>query len=308
MPLPPQLRWKLDRWLAGLRGIFRSEARPRRPQLCPACGQLVGAEQRRCGNCGTSLTFSLAAASRGLSALLPQPNPVTKLVTALNLVMFAVCLAATLSAGEGLSLMGSVSGPALYRLGSRYTPALILGLQWWRLVMPIFLHANFLHIGMNTWVLLDLGPPLEELYGSARYFFLYVVTGVFGFVFSTFWDLLAHHGYGASIGASGAIMGLAGLHLAVCSRRGGAYFHAMRASLIRWILIIFAMGIFLGGIDNAAHLGGLASGYLLGRVFADREPADAAERGRANLLGLLALVMVVGSFAAVILHYSQHQS
>jgi rhomboid protease GluP len=204
--------------------------------------------------------------------------------------------------------MGSVSGQAVYRLGARYTPALLIGRQWWRLVMPIFLHANFLHIGMNTWVLLDLGPPLEELYGSARYFFLYVATGVLGFVGSTMWDLIARGGMGSSIGASGAIMGLAGLHLAVCSQRGGAYFQAMRASLIRWVIIIFAMGFFLGGIDNAAHLGGLVSGYMLGRVFEDREPAGAAERTRANLLGLFALVVVVASFAAVILHYSQRPS
>ncbi len=308
MPLPPNLRWKLDRWKEGLRGLVRGEARPRRPQLCPACGQLVGAEQTRCGNCGTSLTFSLAAASRGLAALLPQPNPVTKVVTALNLVLFAVCLAANISAGEPLSLMGTINMQAAYRLGARYTPALLIAHQWWRLVMPIFLHMDFLHIGFNTWVLLDLGPPVEELYGSARYFFLYVTTGVLGFVASTLWDLVAHGGFGLSIGASGAIMGLAGLHLAVSSRRGGAYFQAMRASLIRWIIIIFAMGFFLGGIDNAAHAGGLASGFLLGRVFADREPADAAERMRAHLLGLLALVAVVASFAAVILHYPQRPS
>jgi len=308
LPLPPNLRWKLDRWREGMRGLLHGESRPRRPQLCPACGQLVGAEQSRCGNCGTSLVFSLAAASRGLAALLPQPNPVTKLVTALNLLLFGVCLAANLSSGQGLSLMGGVNMQATYRLGARYTPALVLGHQWWRLVMPIFLHANFLHIGMNSWVLLDLGPPLEELYGSARYFFLYIATGVLGFVASTFWDLLARGGYGSSIGASGAIMGLAGLQLAISSQRGGAYFQAMRAALIRWIIIIFAMGFFLGGIDNAAHLGGLVSGFLFGRVFADREPADAAERTRANLLGLLTLVVVAASFAAVILHYSPSSS
>jgi len=285
--------------------MFRGEARPRRPQLCPSCGQLVGAEQTRCGNCGTSLTFSLAAASRGLAAVLPQPHPVTKLVTGLNFILFIICMAATISAGQKMTLMGDVSGLALYRLGSRFTPAILLGQQWWRLVLAIFLHASILHIGLNTWVLLDLGPALEELYGSARYFFLYIATGVLGFVASTFWDLLVHGGMGSSVGASGAILGLAGLHLAVCSRRGGAYFQAMRASLIRWIIIIFVFGWFMGGIDNAAHFGGVASGYLLGRVFLDREPSDAAERNRANLLGLVAIVAVVASFAAMILNYSK---
>jgi rhomboid protease GluP len=267
----------------------------------------VGAEQNRCGACGTSLTFSLAAASRGLAGLMPQPHPVTKLVIGLNFFMFVVCLAATYSATQQLSLMGSISGQVLFRLGSRDTVDLLFRQQWWRLVMPIFLHANLLHIGMNTWVLVDLGPALEELYGSARYLFLYVATGIFGFVASTAWDIVLQRP-GASIGASGAIMGLAGLQLAISSQRGSAYFRMMRAALLRWIVIIFAIGFFMGGVDNAAHFGGLVSGYLLGRVFADREPADSVERRRANLLALVALLTVVGSFAAMILHYSKSLS
>ena len=287
--------------------MLRGEDRPRRPRLCPACGQLVGAEQNRCSACGTSLTFSLAAVSRGLAGLVPQPHPVTKMVAGLNFFLYVVCLLATYSATQQISMMGGISGQVLFRLGSRDTFDLLVRQQWWRLVMPIFLHANLLHIGMNTWVLLDLGPALEELYGSARYLFLYVATGILGFVASTAWDVILHR-MGGSIGASGAIMGLAGLHLAVCSRRGGAYFQMMRAAILRWVLIVFALGFMMGGVDNAAHFGGLVSGYLLGRVFADREPMDAAERRRANLLALMALLTVVGSFVAVILHYSKNLS
>ncbi|HMD30802.1 MAG TPA: rhomboid family intramembrane serine protease, partial [Candidatus Acidoferrales bacterium] len=251
--------------------MLRGENQPRRPQLCPACGQLVGAEQKRCGACGTSMTFSLAAAGRGVAGLLPQPHPVTKIVMGLNFIMFIISMAATYAETHQVPLMGSLGYMALFRLGSRNTVAILGWGQWWRLVMPIFLHGSLLHIGMNTWVLLDLGPAVEDLYGSARYLFLYVATGVLGFVASTGWDVILRRP-GASIGASGAIMGLAGLHLAVCSRRGGAYFQAMRASIFRWVLIVFAVGFFMGGIDNAAHFGGLVSGYLLGRVFVDREP------------------------------------
>jgi rhomboid protease GluP len=304
MGLPPQLRWKLDRWKSGLMTMLRGEGRPKRPRLCPSCGQLVGAEQNRCGACGTSMTFSLAAASRGLAGLMPQPHPVTKLVVGLSCFMYLASLVATFAATQHLSLMGSVSGQVLYRLGARDTLELLIHQQWWRLVMPIFLHANLLHIGLNMWVLVDLGPAVEELYGSARYLFFYVATGVLGYVFSTGWDLILRRP-GESIGASGAIMGLVGLQLAVCSQRGGPYFQAMRASLIKWVVIIFVFGFLWPGIDNAAHFGGLVAGYLLGRISADREPADAVERRRANLLALAALLVVAGSFAAMILHYSQ---
>ena len=297
MPLPPNVRWKLERWQSQLSGMFRGEEKPRRPRLCPACGQLVGAEQNRCGACGTSLTFSLAAASRGLAGLMPQPHPVTKIVMGLNFFMFLATVLGTYSVTQQIPLMGNLSPDVLDRLGSRRTIDLLYDQQWWRLVTAIFLHGNLLHIAMNTWVLLDLGPALEELYGSARYLFLYIATGIFGFVASTAWDLVRHRA-GASIGASGAIMGLAGLQLAISSRRGGAYFQMMRAALLRWIVLIFAIGFFMGGVDNAAHFGGLVSGYLFGRVFADREPADPVERRRANLLALVALLTVAGSFAA----------
>jgi len=307
MALPPNLRWKLDRWRGRLQGILRGEEGPRRPRLCPSCGQLVGAEQNRCSACGTSLTFSLAAASRGLAGVLPQPHPVTKIVTGLNFFLYLVCLAATYSATQQLSLMGGISGQVLYRLGSRETFDLLVRGQWWRLVMPIFLHGSLLHIGMNTWVLLDVGPALEELYGSSRYLFLYVATGIFGFVASTGWDVILHR-LGGSIGASGAIMGLIGLHLAISGQRHGAQYQMLRSTLIRWVVIIFAFGFIVGGVDNAAHFGGLVSGYLFGRVFADREPADPIERRRANLLGLVALLTVAGSFAAMILHYSKSLS
>jgi rhomboid protease GluP len=305
LPLPPQLRWKLDHWREELARIFRGEKQPPRPRLCPACGQLVGATQNRCQACGTSLSFSLAAVSRWLTAALPEQYPVTKIITALNMLLYGVCLAATFSATQEFNLLGGVSRQVLFRLGSRDTLELLIGHQWWRLVMPIFLHANLLHIGMNTLVLLDLGPPLEELYGSARYLFLYVATGILGFVASTVWDIVARGGMGSSVGASGAIMGLAGLHLAVCSRRGGSYFRMMRAQLLRWVILVFALGFILGAIDNAAHAGGLASGYLLGRLFEDREPAGPAERWRANLLSLAAILAVVAGFTAMFLHYSQ---
>jgi rhomboid protease GluP len=293
----------LDRWREKFSGMLRGEDRAKRPRLCPACGQLVGAEQNRCSSCGTSLTFSLAAASRGLAEVMPQPHPVTKIIMGLNFFMYIVCIVATYSATQQISMMGGISGQVLFRLGSRNTYELLVRLQWWRLIMPIFLHANLLHIGLNTWVLIDFGPALEDLYGSARYLFLYMVTGILGFVFSTGWDIIRHQ-LGGSIGASGAIMGLAGLHLAVSSRRGGAYFQAMRASLLRWVVIVFAFGFLAGGVDNAAHLGGLVSGYLLGRVFYDREPGTASERLQANLMALAALVAVIGSFAAMIAHYS----
>ena len=51
------------------------------------------------------------------------------------------------------------------------------------------------------------------------------------------------------------------------------------------------------GVDNYAHLGGLATGFLLGRIMVDRPPADTSERKRANVMGWAAAIIVLASFA-----------
>ncbi|MBI3668303.1 MAG: rhomboid family intramembrane serine protease [Acidobacteria bacterium] len=257
MPLPIRWRYKLDRWRESIAAAFRRKPQAARPRLCPACGTLVGATSGKCHQCGASLSFSLAAASRSLSSLLPTESPVTYVILGLNSLLFIVSLLATIRSSEGFNLLGDISGQVLYRLGARQAYRIVVQYELWRLVMPIFLHGSILHIAMNTWVLMDVGPQVEEVYGSARYLFLYVATGIFSFVASTAWTVLVY---------------------------GGG-------------------GILMRGIDNAAHLGGLAAGFLLGKVMADREPADAAERKRAYLLGWSAGLVVAVSFAFMLMHY-----
>jgi rhomboid protease GluP len=293
--LPPRWRWKLERWRDSLARRFRSEAQPARPRLCPACGTLVGATVTKCHECGASLTFSLAAASRSLSGLLPTESPVTYVALGINVLLFGVSLLVTMRSTQTLNLLGGISGHVLDRLGAcRPLPA--MDGEWWRLVMPIFLHGGLLHIAMNSWVLMDVGPQVEGVYGSARYLFLYVATGAAGFLASS----LSNH---FSIGASGALMGLIGLMLAITTRRGGAYMQMVRAQLMRWVLYIFVIGFLIRGIDNAAHFGGLAAGFLLGKVMADREPMNSTERNRAYALGWLAALVVLASFALMLRHY-----
>ena len=300
MPVPLRWRYKLDRWRDSLAGIFRSQPQERRPRMCPACGTLVGSTARKCHECGANLTFSLAAASRSLSGLLPTESPITYVIVGLNFLLFVVSLLATMrlsqeSGGQGLNLFGGINGLVLDRLGASRPLVLING-EWWRLVMAIFLHGGILHIAMNTWVLMDIGPQVEEVYGSARYLFLYIATGIAGFLASA---ITGHF----SVGASGALMGLIGLMLAITTRRGGAYMQMIRGQLIRWVIYILVLGFVVSGIDNAAHLGGLAAGFLLGRVMADREPMNATERKRAYVLGWAAGLVVVVSFAAMLAHY-----
>lgn len=295
------MRWKLDRLRARFAALFKPDAKKKeelRPRLCPACRALVGATATKCHECGASMNYSLAAASQSLSGILPAEYPVTYVILIVNFMLFSVTLVATAQGGE-FSLFGDIDGGVLLRLGAMQ-PLYILQLgEWWRLVIPMFLHGGLLHILFNSWVLADVGRQVEEIYGSARYLFLYVATGIASFIASMTWMTFAYGGYGLSIGASGSLMGLIGLIIAITQRRGGAYMRMIRGRMIQWVVYIFVLGFFFRA-DHAAHAGGLVAGYLLGRIFADGEPLNATERKRAYFLGWLAGLIVVAAFAAVV--------
>jgi membrane associated rhomboid family serine protease len=275
-------------------GMFGRDGE-RRPQLCPACGALVGISATRCHQCGTNLRFGLAAWSKGLSEFFGGHAPVTTAILIINVVMFGVSLLRSLKGGSGFGLFGGMSGVELYRLGENI-PFYWPGWGPSRLVTGAFLHGGLLHIGMNMFVLLDIGPVVEELFGSARYLFLYMACAVGGSACSTFF------GKGPSVGASGAILGLIGLLIAVTTKRSGANIQAMRSRLISWVVTIFAFGLLVPGIDNWGHFGGLATGFVLGKFFADRVPEPGPERTRAYILGWLAGGLLLAAFAMMMLH------
>ena len=274
-----------------------------RPQLCPNCGSLVGINATRCHNCGTNLKFSMAAINRSLSGVFSGPAPVTTALLVANLLMFGVewMAAAAQGGGGGLSILWSVGGPATIRLGMSWPYGIYIQHEWYRLITAMFLHGGLIHIGFNMMALMQIGPALEELYGSSRYFFLFIITGAFGFLVSSF-------PYGPwypnnSLGASGGLLGLVGAMLAITGKRGGSYMRELRSRLISNVVILFVLGFMGMGLDNKAHLGGLASGFVLGKILADRQPMNEREKQIANALGWLAGLVVIASFAFMILHY-----
>ena len=299
MALPYQWQYRLDRWKATLQRFFAGGGNQQpRPKLCPNCGSLVGINATRCHNCGTNLKFSMAAVNRSLSGVFAGPAPMTTALLVANLLMFGVEWMALAAQGQGggLSILWGMGGESTYRLGISSPYGIYVQHQWYRLITAMFLHGGLIHIGFNMMALMQLGPALEELYGSSRYLFLYIFTGAFGFLVSSFLGT-------NSLGASGGLLGLIGAMLAITTKRGGAYMHELRSRLISSVVFLFVLGFMGMGIDNKAHLAGLASGFVLGKIFADRQPMTERERQVANALGWLAGIAVIASFAFMILHY-----
>jgi rhomboid protease GluP len=239
------------------------------------------------------VNFSFAAANKALSRFMPTKSPATYAILTLSCLLYAGSFLWTIRLGEGgfsggLLDLGGVDGRVLDALGASLS--LPINLQEpWRFVMAIFLHANLLHIGFNMWVLMDVGPVIEELYGSARYIFIYVVTGIGGYLLTSFFN-------SAALGGSGALLGLIGVLLAMTMGHQTAGMRMLRSQLIRWLIYIGLISL-LPGVSLLAHLGGFASGFLLGRVLKDRQPATPSERQRAAIFGWVTVVIVVASLA-----------
>jgi rhomboid protease GluP len=110
---------------------------------------------------------------------------------------------------------------------------------------------------MNSWVLLDVGAQVEELYGAGRMFVFYTIATICGFYLSYLWSPNV-----PSMGASAGIMGLIGVMIAYGTTHRSAIGDAIRGQYIRWVIWMLVIGLLPGfNVDNAAHVGGLASGF-----------------------------------------------
>ena len=249
------------------------------------------------------MRFSMAAANQSLARYLPESSPVTYAILTVSCLIFLATFIATLretgfqTEGGGLGALlglGGISGDILFRSGASLPLPVDLA-QPWRFVTAIFLHGSIVHILFNMWFLMDVGPQIEELYGSARYLFIYVVTGIFGYVVSS---SVGHF----SVGGSGALMGLVGVMLALTMGRRSAGMQMLRTRLIYFIIYIAVIGYLMRGVDNWAHGGGLVSGFVLGKIMSDQAPYTPGQRKLASALGWGAALVVILSFAMVLLN------
>ena len=175
----------------------------------------------------------------------------------LTLVIIAVTSIVSLTA------LFSNDGQAIYDLLQLDKPAVAAG-EYWRLWSVTLLHGDLLHLAFNMYALYLAGTIVERWYGSIRFAFIYLACAAAGstasFVFG---------GDVPSVGASGAVFGLFGVLLAAgrihhpVDRESRGIMSQLLVLVIINIVFGFASG---GGIDNAAHLGGLAAGLWLGAL------------------------------------------
>ncbi len=150
---------------------------------------------------------------------------------------------------------------ALARLGA-ITPDLLVRGEYWRLLSAMFLHANWWHVGANGWALYQLGTLYETLFGTRRFVLTYFASGICASIASV---LFSHT---IAVGASGAVFGILGAFIFSLLRspqyRHQRWTRSLVSQMMFWILVNIVIGFSVTFIDNAAHLGGLVIGLLLG--------------------------------------------
>lgn len=205
----------------------------------------------------------------------------TPVLIDINILVF-ILMAAT---GAGILEPSTL---ALLNWGADFGPLTLTG-DWWRAVTCNFVHIGAFHLLMNMYAFIYIGIWLEHLIGTRRMFVSYLLTGLCSAVFS-----LYMHAETISTGASGSIFGLYGIFLAFL------LFHrierSQRKALLTSILIFVGYNLIYGiraGVDNAAHIGGLLSGFLLGFIYVFGERMKKPEAGRTvSIIGELIIFSV----------------
>lgn len=267
--------------------------------VCASCGYLVGVRDDRCYHCGRRNPglFGFAPALRSLG----HDLGFVPFVTGFCGVMYVLSLAAGgIEMGGGLFGFLSPSAPSLLAFGAAGAyPVFELG-RWWTLLSASWLHGGLLHIAFNLMWIRQLAPAVGELYGPGRMVIIYLAAGLAGFAASSAagayislpWPL---GGAELTIGASASIFGLLGA-LVYYGRRGGS--SLVRGQAVSWAVMMFVFGLLMPGVDNYAHAGGFAGGYLAGRILDPLRP----EQINHILLAVVGLVLSVAAILASYLH------
>jgi len=156
-----------------------------------------------------------------------------------------------------------IASPSIEHLlswGASYAPKTTGG-EWWRLFTSNYVHVGIIHIALNMWVLWDAGQIVERLLGKVDFLIIYVLSGILGSLTSALWNPAA-----VSAGASGSVFGVYGCLIGLLLLSRGSIPNKLvthvGSSVLAFVAcnVLYALGA--EGVDLAAHVGGLATGFL----------------------------------------------
>jgi rhomboid protease GluP len=248
--------------------------------------------------------------------VLDRPYKFTIILLVANLFVFLLMWQ---SSGLTSQALWEFSEPVLIAYGAKLNSLINQQHQWWRFVTPMFVHVNLPHVLINMYSLWVVGPYVERLYGSAKFIVFWVLTGIAGVV-ASYLTVRPNLAVGPgrflfkgsdvlSAGASGALFGLVGVLFVFGIKFRHELPEGFKRAFGTGMLPIIFINLFIGYlgrgfIDNAAHLGGLASGAMLALVVNYRRPGEKAVFATVwRVLQVACLGVVALSFLKVAQHF-----
>lgn len=175
---------------------------------------------------------------------------VSGILVAANVIVYLIC---------------TFTGNLLYNIGELDAAAVLLRGEYGRIIYSMFLHAGIDHLFNNMVILFFLGAMIEKVTGHIQFLLIYLLSGIGANICSLLYKVMTMDSM-ASVGASGAIFGLDGVLLAwiLLDRQ------AMPDVTPRRVLLMIVLSLYSGftahNIDNAAHVGGLLTGFAAGAL------------------------------------------
>jgi rhomboid protease GluP len=227
--------------------------------MCPHCRAFITTKDKVCPYCDTEVgprAADIRNPGMIFAGMIPAARFVTVVILTLNAGLFLITVLASMKAGNGGALMG-IDITTLTKFGAARPDAVFFGGQWWRLITAGFLHGGLMHIMFNSWAMMDVGAHTEEVYGQRRMVAIYLLSTIGGFLASCLWTR------SISVGASAGLFGLIGAMIAIGVLHRGVEASMIKAFYVRWAIYGLLMGFLpFFRVDNAAHIGGLATGFV----------------------------------------------
>jgi membrane associated rhomboid family serine protease len=260
--------------------------------MCQACRGLIAASERTCPLCGRASVPAVPAPATDTQ----NPRFFSLLIIGINVAIYVLMVVVSINAGAPDPLMNGASPQVLIEFGERFLPAIANG-EWWRLITPMFLHLGLMHLLFNSIALYQIGPMVEESYGSPKFVFVYILTGLIGNIGSFVFRI-------EGAGASGAIYGLIGIAAVYGYKVGGTFGRA----LMRQMLIWAGIGMMLSLVfhwDFVNHGFGMATGAALGYLLEPGAATTARSSTIWNGVAIACSLLIAVSFAMVAIHYGK---
>lgn len=234
--------------------------------VCASCGSLVGVNDEQCYSCGRRNPglWGFGPVLRRLGndlGFIPLVVYGCSALYVIGILLTVYFGGNVMGNGNPLNLLSADPIVNLMLGASGARPVFGLGM-WWTVLSAGWLHAGILHIGLNMMWIRNVGPAVAEMYGGPRMIIIYTIGMIGGFLLSSVAGAylnIPRFGAALTVGASAPIFGLLGALLHYGKRSGSSMIYAEARG---YAIAMVVFGLIMPGIDNAAHVGGFAGGYL----------------------------------------------